>query len=173
MEVFSGRFRMVCKVVLLAYKNLRQVCQPLLMWQLFSPGLFCYTLAILDCVCASIHVVLQNRNYAGQKLPVASVENARTVEKDGVKYYMYETVQSGSPTLYDPSKNTVRLGLSVTAARPGMEEGSNYLYTLSVACPNVLWDDVQDGFRSCIDSFSMLPPTDSYIPPDKDPWKFI
>lgn len=101
------------------------------------------------------------------------MENAQTVERDGVKYYVYETVQAGSPTVYDPSKNTARVGLSVTAARPGIEEGSNFLYTLSLACPSVLWDDVQGGFKSCIESFALLPPTDSYVPPDKDPWNFL
>lgn len=116
--------------------------------------------------------MLQNRNYAGQKLPVANVESAKTVERDGVTYYIYETVQAGSPTMFDKSKNTTRVGLSVTATRPGLE-GTDFLYTLSLACPSVLWDDVQGGFKNCIDSFTLLPPTESYVPPDKDPWNFF
>lgn len=115
--------------------------------------------------------MLQNRNYAGQKIPVANVESTQTVERDGVKYYIYETLQTGSPTLFDPSKNTMRVGLSVTAARPGLE--GTFLYTLSLACPSVLWDDLEGGFKSCIDSFTLLPPTDRYVPPDKDPWNIF
>lgn len=116
---------------------------------------------------------LQNRNYAGQKLPIANVESSSEVERDGVKYYVYETLQTGSPTLFDPSKNTLRVGLSVTATRPGLEEGSQYLYTLSLACPSGLWDEMEGGFRSCIDSFTLLPPTSGYVPPDKDPWNIF
>jgi hypothetical protein len=116
--------------------------------------------------------VVQNRNYEGKKLPVANVETAQTVEKGGVRYYIYETLQTGSPTLFDPSKNTMRVGLSVTGARPGLE-GTQYLYTLSLACPSTLWEDLEGSFRECIDSFALLPPTDKYVPPDKDPWNIF
>jgi hypothetical protein len=115
---------------------------------------------------------VQNRNYAGQKLPVAAVEAAETVAHDGVTYYVYETAQQGSPTLYDMSSTTLRVGKCVTAVRPGLS-GTPYLYTLALTCPSPKYPELEAPFRDCAESFRLLPPDDSYIAPDKDPWNIF
>lgn len=115
---------------------------------------------------------MQNRNYAGQKIPVASVESAEKVERGGVTYYVYETAQQGSPTLYDPSKKTLRVGLSATATRSGVD-GQPFLYTLSLSCPSPVYEDLEGPFKDSIQSFTLLPPGDGYVSPDKDPWNIF
>ncbi len=58
----------------------------------------------------------------------------------------------GSPTLRALSRETYRHALAVTAVRPGLD-GTPFLYTLNMSCPQDLWDDVQPGFAQGVASF--------------------
>ena len=115
---------------------------------------------------------MQSRNSQGQRVPLASLESIETVKKDGSTYYVYETLQSGSPTVYDASRDTYRVGLCVTATRPG-QDGTPYLYTLAASAPSKAWPKLEAGFKDTVDSFKLLPTGKDYIPPDKDPWLFF
>lgn len=53
----------------------------------------------------------------------------------------------GSPNLANPGKETYRRALSVTSTRTGLNDGVEYLYTLNLACPQDLWDDLQPVFK--------------------------
>jgi hypothetical protein len=74
--------------------------------------------------------------------------------------------------LIEQSKETYRHALAVTTTRPGMD-GSPYLYTLNMSCRQEMWADLEPLFKQCINSFRLLETTNSYIPPDKDPWLFF
>eukprot|EP00892_Ulva_mutabilis_P004892 jgi/Ulvmu1/2775/UM140_0004.1 len=113
-----------------------------------------------------------SRNTQGQRVPLASLESIDTVDRNGQKYYVYETVQQGSPNLYDASKDTQRVALCVTAARPGLT-GTQYLYTLALSAPGKAWSKLESGFKETAESFQLLPPGKGYVPPDKDPWLFF
>lgn len=115
---------------------------------------------------------MQSRNTEGRRVPLATVESATISDRGGVPYYVYEAVQSGSPNLFDPSRDTYRQSLCVSAARPGLD-GTPYIYTLVLACPSVRWAELEDGFKRAVESFVLLPPGKKYVPPDKDPWIFF
>lgn len=122
--------------------------------------------------CDAACVVVQSRNTQGVRVPLATVESIEAVQRDGGTYYVYETLQQGSPNLFDTSKDTYRVGLCVTAARPGLD-GTPFLYTLSVSAPGKAWPKLEGGFKGAVDSFKLLPTGASYVPPDKDPWLFF
>ena len=109
---------------------------------------------------------------SGQRVSLGSVESASAVDKDGTRYYFYEHMSQGSPNLYSRTKETYRHALAVTASRPGLN-GSTYLYTLNLSCPQELWNDVENGFKQSVDSFRLLPPGKEYVAPDQDPWRFF
>jgi hypothetical protein len=33
-----------------------------------------------------------------------------------------------------------------------------------------LWADMADGFKTAVDSFTLVDTTNAYIPPDQNPW---
>ena len=105
-------------------------------------------------------------------MPLATVESATISDRDGVPYYVYEAIQAGSPNLFDVSKDTYRQSLCVSAARLG-QDGGAYIYTLVLACPSVVYAELEEGFKAAVDSFTLLPPGKGYVPPDKDPWLFF
>lgn len=70
------------------------------------------------------------------------------------------------------SVESFRHALAVTAVRPGLN-GSPYLYTLNLACPDEAWEDLEPYFQKSVDSFRLVETTSSYVPPDKDPWLFF
>jgi len=78
----------------------------------------------------------------------------------------------GSPTTYDGSQETFRHALAATTVRPALD-GSPYLYTLNLSCPEPLWEDLLPQFRGAIADFRLTELTADYIPPDKEPWKFF
>ncbi|KAL4430349.1 hypothetical protein ABPG77_002155 [Micractinium sp. CCAP 211/92] len=109
----------------------------------------------------------------GQRVSLSSVESATAETRDdGLVYYVYEHVSQGSPTLRTLSKETYRHSLAVTAMRPGLD-GTPYLYTLNLSCPQELWEDAEAGFAASVASFRLLPTTNRYVAPDKDPWRFF
>jgi hypothetical protein len=114
----------------------------------------------------------QARNTQGQRVPLATTEAAVLEDRNGVPYFVYDASQRGSPSLFDPSRETTRPSVNVTTARPGQEPGSQYMYTLSLSCPGILWPEVEEAFRATAASFHLLEPGRGYVPPDKDPWVF-
>lgn len=56
--------------------------------------------------------------------------------------------------------------------RPGLD-GTPFLYTLNMSCPQELWEDALPGFQAGIASFRLLDPGPGYVAPDKDPWRFF
>lgn len=53
----------------------------------------------------------------------------------------------GSPNLANSGKETYRRALAVTATRAGLQDGVQYLYTLNLACPQDLWEDLEPVFK--------------------------
>ncbi|KAL4525269.1 hypothetical protein Ndes2526A_g07346 [Nannochloris sp. 'desiccata'] len=111
---------------------------------------------------------------SGQRVSLNTIEEANSVEKDGTIYYIYEHISQGSPTLATTSRETYRHSLAVTAARPGLEEGSLFLYTLNMACPEEKWTELESAYRHGVGSFTLVanPGTD-YVAPDQDSWSVI
>jgi len=100
----------------------------------------------------------------GQRLALASVEEADVVERDGTKYYWYEYVSQGAPTALNPEAETYRRALASTVERDG------YVLSLSVSAPDDQWDLYQDGFEATRESFLLLPPGKAYVAPDQIPF---
>jgi hypothetical protein len=110
---------------------------------------------------------------SGQRVSLNTVEDAISVEKDGTIYYIYEHISQGSPTLATTSRETYRHSMAVTAARPGLEEGSLFLYTLNMACPQEKWAELESGYRHGVESFLLSKPGSEYVAPDQDSWRFF
>ncbi|GAB4815892.1 hypothetical protein N2152v2_002938 [Parachlorella kessleri] len=89
---------------------------------------------------------------SGQRVSLNSVEAVEEREQEGVRYILYEHVSQGSPTISNRSRETYRHALAVTAMRPGIE-GTPFLYTLNLSCPNELWDGLEVPFRRAVESF--------------------
>lgn len=119
----------------------------------------------------------------GQRVSLNSIEDAKQVVRKNTTttnningddvYWEFEYVSQGSPTLRTTTKETYRHSLAVTGIRPGQEEGSLYLYTLSLSCPEDLYGELEGDFRHCIESFRLVEPGSEYVAPDKDPWRFF
>lgn len=109
---------------------------------------------------------------SGQRISLATVEDAKFVTKGDTLYCLYEHISQGSPTLLSESGTTYRHARAVTAARPGLDD-ELYLYTLNLSCPEERWEDLQEPFLKAVESFTLLPPGKGYIPPNQDPWKFF
>ena len=111
---------------------------------------------------------------SGQRVSLNIVEDATAVDKDGTTYFIYEHVSQGSPTLSSTTRETYRHALAVTAARPGLEEGSLFLYTLNMSCPQEKWAELESLFKRGVESFTLVQPDPStYVAPDQDPWRFF
>lgn len=109
---------------------------------------------------------------SGQRTALNDVEESHQEERDGQTYYVYEHTSQGSPTINSAKPETYRHALAVTTTRPGLD-GSPYLYTLNLSCPQALWDDMAGQFKTAVDSFKLVPTTRDYIAPDKNPWLFF
>eukprot|EP00879_Flechtneria_rotunda_P026245 GHRR01027974.1.p1 GENE.GHRR01027974.1~~GHRR01027974.1.p1 ORF type:complete len:208 (+),score=53.59 GHRR01027974.1:604-1227(+) len=112
------------------------------------------------------------RTSTGQRTALNDIEEAHAEERNGQTYYVYEHTTQGSPTISSSKQETFRHALAVTTTRPGLD-GRPYLYTLNLSCPQVLWNDLSNGFKTAVDSFQLVATTNAYIPPDKDPWLFF
>ncbi|WIA34603.1 hypothetical protein OEZ86_012923 [Tetradesmus obliquus] len=109
---------------------------------------------------------------SGQRTALNDVIEARTEERNGQTYFVYEHTSQGSPTVANPRAETYRHALAVTTTRPGLD-GKPYLFTLNMSCPQSLWADMADGFKTAVDSFTLVEPTNAYIAPDQNPWLFF
>ncbi len=64
----------------------------------------------------------------------------------------------GSPTDSNPSQETYRHALATSTMRPA-SDGTPYLYTLNLSCPEKLWTELQAEFQKSIDSFRLVATT--------------
>ncbi|XP_015085517.1 psbP domain-containing protein 5, chloroplastic [Solanum pennellii] len=102
-----------------------------------------------------------------QRLAESSLLDAHASEIDGESYWYYEYLVRKSPTkaaALEP--NLFRHYVASTAERDG------YLYTLSASTLGKQWEKMGPSLEKTVASFRLLPPTESYVPPYKDPWRF-
>ncbi|GFP80312.1 psbp domain-containing protein 5 chloroplastic [Phtheirospermum japonicum] len=98
-----------------------------------------------------------------QRMDESSILDAHSSTVDGEPYWYCEYLNRKSPTKTAPQSNLYRHFVASTAARDG------YLYTLSASTLSKQWDH---SWRRAWPSFRLLPPTENYVPPYKDPWRF-
>eukprot|EP00242_Pyramimonas_sp_CCMP2087_P006485 CAMPEP_0198209920 /NCGR_PEP_ID=MMETSP1445-20131203/17814_1 /TAXON_ID=36898 /ORGANISM="Pyramimonas sp., Strain CCMP2087" /LENGTH=302 /DNA_ID=CAMNT_0043883835 /DNA_START=92 /DNA_END=1000 /DNA_ORIENTATION=- len=103
----------------------------------------------------------------GQRVALSSLEESRLEEKNGTKYWLYEHVAQGSPNAGEVySKETYRHSLAVTALR------GDYIYTFNLSASELRWSTVSAGFTEAQQSFTLSDPSSSFVPPEKNPWRF-
>lgn len=108
----------------------------------------------------------------GQRVSLSSLESVQSVQKGNTTYIVYEHVSQGSPRPGNTAYETYRHAYSVSATRPGLD-GTPYIYSLSLACPEELWGELQVPFMTAVNSFTLVEPSSAYVAPDKDPWRFF
>ncbi|KAF8676016.1 hypothetical protein HU200_047519 [Digitaria exilis] len=102
----------------------------------------------------------------GQRMTESSVLDAHCTEVDGEPYWYYEYLVRKSPTKSAPEPNLFRHNVACTAERDG------YLYSLNASTLSKQWESMGPFLQKTVSSFRLLPPTESYVPPYKDPWRF-
>eukprot|EP00471_Norrisiella_sphaerica_P004745 CAMPEP_0184490088 /NCGR_PEP_ID=MMETSP0113_2-20130426/17126_1 /TAXON_ID=91329 /ORGANISM="Norrisiella sphaerica, Strain BC52" /LENGTH=364 /DNA_ID=CAMNT_0026873837 /DNA_START=270 /DNA_END=1364 /DNA_ORIENTATION=- len=98
---------------------------------------------------------------------------AKYQDEDGTFYFQYEHLEPGAVRRGAQSEG--RHNLAVTAARPG-QDGSLYLFSLNMGCPEPLWDELSPLLYEAANSFRIDPlqsVSPQYVPPDKDPWAIL
>nr|AKM76456.1 DUF1795-like photosystem II reaction center PsbP family protein [Francoa sonchifolia] len=103
---------------------------------------------------------------SSQRMAESSVLDAHSSEIDGEPYWYYEYLVRKSPTKTAPESNLYRHYVSSTAERDG------FLYTLNASTLGKQWDKMGPVLEKTVSSFHFLPPTENYVPPFKDPWRF-
>ncbi|KAJ9168365.1 hypothetical protein P3X46_019901 [Hevea brasiliensis] len=103
---------------------------------------------------------------SSQRLAESSVLDTHTSVTDGEPYWYYEYLVRKSPTKFAQESNLYRHYISSTAERDG------YLYTINASTLGKQWNKMGPFLEKTVASFRLLPPTDSYVPPYKDPWRF-
>ena len=105
----------------------------------------------------------------------ATVESVEAVPGfaggEGVAW-LYQHAAQGSPSSRTASKESYRRAWALTAVRKG-KNGAPYLFTLNLACPQDLWPALGPAFKAAALSFALDAPTDAYVAPDQDPWRFF
>ncbi|XP_011623385.2 psbP domain-containing protein 5, chloroplastic [Amborella trichopoda] len=102
----------------------------------------------------------------GQRMAESSVLDAHRTDVDGEPYWYYEYIIRKSPTKSAQDTNLYRQYLASTAERDG------YLYSLSASTLSKQWNVMGPYLKKTVESFRLLPPTENYVPPYKDPWRF-
>ncbi|XP_062205584.1 psbP domain-containing protein 5, chloroplastic [Phragmites australis] len=102
----------------------------------------------------------------GQRMTESSVLDAHSTEVEGEPYWYYEYLVRKSPTKSAPEPNLFRHNVACTAERDG------YLYSLNASALSKQWESVGPFLQKTVASFRLLPPTENYVPPYKDPWRF-
>ncbi|KAK1264689.1 hypothetical protein QJS04_geneDACA023815 [Acorus gramineus] len=100
-----------------------------------------------------------------QRMAESSVLDAHSTKIDGEPYWYYEYLVRKSPTKAVET-NSFRHFVATTAERDG------FLYSLTASTLSTKWDFMGPLLQNTVASFRLLPPTDSYVPPYKDPWRF-
>ncbi|ESR63811.1 PsbP domain-containing protein 5 [Citrus sinensis] len=103
---------------------------------------------------------------SSQRMAESSVLDAHTSKVDGEPYWFYEYLIRKSPTNLGQEPNLYRHYVASTAEREG------YLYSISASTLGKQWDEMGPFLEKSVASFHLLPPTDDYVPPYKDPWRF-
>ncbi|KAK9208008.1 hypothetical protein WN944_000359 [Citrus x changshan-huyou] len=103
---------------------------------------------------------------SSQRMAESSVLDAHTSKVDGEPYWFYEYLVRKSPTNLGQEPNLYRHYVASTAEREG------YLYSISASTLGMQWDEMGPFLEKSVASFHLLPPTDDYVPPYKDPWRF-
>ncbi|ONK76621.1 uncharacterized protein A4U43_C03F30240 [Asparagus officinalis] len=101
-----------------------------------------------------------------QRTVESSVLDAHSNKVDGEPYWYYEYLVRKSPTKVVQESNVYRHNVASTGERDG------YLYSLNASTIGKKWDYMGPFLRQTVESFRLLPPTDNYVPPYKDPWRF-
>ncbi|AQK96670.1 PsbP domain-containing protein 5, chloroplastic [Zea mays] len=102
----------------------------------------------------------------GQRMTESSVLDAHVAEVDGEPYWYYEYLVRKSPTKSAPEPNLFRHNVACTAERDG------YLYSLNASTLSKQWESMGPFLQKTVASFRLLPGTENYVPPYKDPWRF-
>ncbi|KAI9073994.1 hypothetical protein K1719_025629 [Acacia pycnantha] len=102
---------------------------------------------------------------SSQRLAESSVLDTHSNEIDGERYWYYEYLVRKSPTRLD-QESIYRHYLSSTAERDG------YLYSLSASTLSPQWKKMGPFLEKTANSFRLVSPTEEYVPPYKDPWRF-
>jgi hypothetical protein len=131
---------------------------------------------------AVAEAVLADRSTArvtsGQRVSLAAVEAAAAVVRPapdatvGPRAFFYDAVSQGSPTARTSARETYRHAVAATAVRRGAG-GGPFLVTLTLACPDELWGELEGPFRAAAASFELAAPGEGYVAPDTDPWRFF
>ncbi|XP_072968421.1 psbP domain-containing protein 5, chloroplastic [Typha angustifolia] len=102
----------------------------------------------------------------GQRMAESSVLDAHSTNVDGEPYWYYEYIVRKSPTKSAQEPNLFRHSVASTAERDG------YLYSLNASTLSKQWESIGPFLEKTVASFRLLPPTENYVPPYKDPWRF-
>uniref|UniRef100_A0A0F7CYM8 Photosystem II reaction center PsbP family protein n=1 Tax=Masdevallia picturata TaxID=125444 RepID=A0A0F7CYM8_9ASPA len=101
-----------------------------------------------------------------QRMTESSVLDAHASEVDGDVYWYYEYLVRKSPTKSAQESNLYRHNVASTAERDG------YLYSLNASTLSKNWESLGPFLQKAVASFRLLPPTENYVAPFKDPWRF-
>ncbi|XP_004501276.1 psbP domain-containing protein 5, chloroplastic [Cicer arietinum] len=96
----------------------------------------------------------------------SSVLDAHSDEIDGEPYWYYEYLIRKSPNTMSEESGIYRHYLGSTAERDG------YLYSISASTLSPQWKSMGPLFEKTVSSFRLVSPTENYVPPFKDPWRF-
>ncbi|XP_008675361.1 psbP domain-containing protein 5, chloroplastic isoform X2 [Zea mays] len=111
-------------------------------------------------------VISVSKVTTGQRMTESSVLDAHATEVDGEPYWYYEYLVRKSPTKSASEPNLFRHNVTCTAERDG------YLYSLNASTLSKQWESMGPFLQQTVASFRLLPPTENYVPPYKDPWRF-
>ncbi|XP_062164383.1 psbP domain-containing protein 5, chloroplastic [Alnus glutinosa] len=103
---------------------------------------------------------------SSQRMAESSVLDAHSSEIDGEPYWYYEYLVRKSPTKTAQEANLYRHYVASTAERDG------YFYSLNASTLSRQWNKMGPFLEKTVASFRLIPPTENYVPPYKDPWRF-
>ncbi|KAH9616452.1 hypothetical protein KSS87_018430 [Heliosperma pusillum] len=103
---------------------------------------------------------------SSQRLAESSILDAYASEIDAERYWFYEYLVRKSPTKSVLEPSNFRQYIASTVERDG------YLYTVNASTLSKQWKLTGPMLKKTVESFRLLPPTENYVPPYKDPWRF-
>ncbi|KAK7351416.1 hypothetical protein VNO77_10861 [Canavalia gladiata] len=103
---------------------------------------------------------------SSQRLAESSVLNTHSDDVDGERYWYYEYLVRKAPMKLTEEASVYRHYLASTAERDG------YLYSVSASTISPRWEKLGPFLEKTVSSFRLLSPTENYVPPYKDPWRF-
>jgi hypothetical protein len=118
---------------------------------------------VADCILADRSTL---KVTTSQRMTESSVLDAHSTEVEGEPYWYYEYLVRKSPTKSAPEPNLFRHNVACTAERDG------YLYSLNASTLSKQWESMGPILKKTVASFRLLTPTEKYVPPYKDPWRF-